>query len=544
MFMRRSQTVVIIDSILLYICILVACRPRGEGRYSVKILRKLFSRIVLVSLAIAAQMALLILLMVFLSEYYFIIAFGFSLISLAAVLFIINRPGNPQVKLAWIVPIMVFPLFGGIIFFISGGKRPKKELRRSLDESKRLLEGYRKGNLSENVIPAPGDACLEGQCRYLENQGYPVFTDTKAEYFANCRKGWKRMLEDLRSAEKFIFLEYFIINPGVMWDPVLEILKEKAAAGVDVRVIYDDVGSINYVPHNYWKTLESFGIKCEAFNRYRPVYAVVMNHRDHRKITVVDGHIGYTGGMNFSDEYIGETVRFGEWRDNTMRLEGEAVRSMTLLFLEMWNANRRTDTHESVASFMPDPARCAAVTCAGYVQPYGDSPVDSEILAENVYLNIINQATKYVYIYSPYLVIDHEMSRALCLAAARGVDVRLVVPEIPDKQTVYALTRSYFPELIEGGVKVYRFTPGFIHSKVFLADDREAVVGTINLDYRSLTLHFENACLFVDHPVIKEIKADFEETLPRCREMALKEHRFDMLYATYLGLLRLFAPLL
>ena len=509
-----------------------------------KVFSKLFSRIVLVSLGIAAQMALLMVLVYYVSDYYFLIAFGFSLISLAAVLFIINRPGNPQVKLAWIVPIMAFPLFGGIIFFISGGKRPKKKLRRALDRSRQLLNDYRVGNLSQESKSAPSADCTDGQYRYLERQGYPVYENTEAEYFADCRAGWERMLKDLRSAEKFIFLEYFIIHPGVMWDPIVEILKEKASAGVDVRLIYDDVGSINYVPHNYWKQLEACGIQCVAFNPYRPIYAVVMNHRDHRKITVVDGHIGYTGGMNFSDEYIGETVRFGEWRDNTMRLEGEAVRSMTLLFLEMWNANRKTDTHEAIASFMPDPRRSAAVTCEGYVQPYGDSPVDSEIVAENVYLNMINQAGRYVYIYSPYLVIDHEMSRALCLAAARGVDVRLVVPEIPDKKTVYALTRSYFPELIEGGVKIYKFTPGFIHSKVFLVDDREAVVGTINLDYRSLTLHFENACLFVDHPVIKEVKADFEETFPRCREVELREHRFNMLYETYLGILRLFAPLL
>ena len=509
-----------------------------------KVFSKLFSRIVLVSLGIAAQMALLMVLVYYVSDYYFLIAFGFSLISLAAVLFIINRPGNPQVKLAWIVPIMAFPLFGGIIFFISGGKRPKKKLRRALDRSRQLLNDYRVGNLSQESKSAPSADYTDGQCRYLERQGYPVYENTGAEYFADCRAGWERMLEDLRSAEKFIFLEYFIIHPGVMWDPIVEILKEKAAAGVDVRLIYDDVGSINYVPHNYWKQLEACGIQCVAFNPYRPIYAVVMNHRDHRKITVVDGHIGYTGGMNFSDEYIGETVRFGEWRDNTMRLEGEAVRSMTLLFLQMWNANRPTDGKEKIAAFMPDPVRSAAVRCPGWVQPYGDSPVDSEILAENVYLNVINQATDYVYIYTPYVVIDYEMTRALSLAARRGVDVRLVVPAIPDKKIVYALTKSYFPELMENGVKVYRFTPGFIHSKVFVADDRQAVVGSINLDYRSLTLHFENACMFVDHPVIPSVKADFLETFPRCQEVTVKKHRFNMLYHLYLGLLRLFAPLL
>ncbi len=515
-----------------------------------KFFRKILSRMVLVSLGIAIQLAWLFFILFYLSSYYLPIAFVFNFISLLAVIYIINRPGNPQVKMAWVVPILVFPLFGGIIFFISGGKRPKKKLRRALEESGEMLTSYRVSNMNLDLsnpaaIPARReDRYLAGQCHYLDRQGFPVYRDTAAEYFSDCRAGWERLLEDLASAERFIFMEYFILRPGVMWDPVLAILKEKAAAGLDVRVIYDDVGSINYVPRDYFRQLEACGIKCFAFNRYKPIYAVVMNHRDHRKITVVDGHIGYTGGINLADEYIGAETRFGEWKDNLLRLEGEAVRSMTLLFLEMWNAERHTDTAESVAAFMPDAARAGAIRCGGLVQPYGDSPVDNEILAENVYLNIINQATRYVYIYTPYVIIDYEMTRALSLAARRGVDVRLAVPAIPDKKTVYHLGKSYFPELMENGVKVYKFTPGFLHSKVFLADDRQAVVGSINLDYRSLTLHFENACMFVDHPVLLSIRKDFEETFPRCEEVSVRKRRFNMLYDLYLGLLRLFAPLL
>ncbi len=515
-----------------------------------KLLRQLFSRVVLVSLGIAIQIAWLFLIVFYLSAYYLPVAFALNLLSLAACIFIINRPGNPQVKMAWIVPILVFPLFGGIIFLISGGKGPKRKLRRALETSDEMLKPYRQGNLDvdfsdPSAIPVPReDVYLTGQCHYLDKNGFPAYGNTDAAYYSDCRAGWERMLRDLETAERFIFMEYFIINPGVMWDPVLEILKKKAAEGVEVRLIYDDVGSIAYVPRKYWRELEACGIHCVAFNPYRPVYAVVMNHRDHRKIMVIDGNVGYTGGVNFADEYIGEDIRFGEWRDNVLRLEGEGVRSMTLLFLEMWNANRPTDDREGVAAYMPDPVRSAEVRCGGVVQPYGDSPVDSEILAENVYLNVINQATKYVYIYSPYLVIDYEMTRALSLAARRGVDVRLVVPSIPDKKTVYELTKSYFPELIENGVKVYRFTPGFVHSKVFLADDRQAVVGSVNLDYRSLTLHFENACMFVDHPVIPAVKQDFEETFPRCEPVTVKKRRFDVLYDLYLGLLRLFAPLL
>ncbi len=515
-----------------------------------KLLRKLLSRVVLVSLGIAIQLAWLFFIVFYLSAYYLPIAFALNMISLAAVVYIINRPGNPQVKLAWIVPILVFPLFGGIIYMISGGKGPKKKLRRALDKSRRLVQPFMVSNipydLSSPDLPlmAETDRSVAGQCHYLHEQGFTAYRNTAADYYADCRAGWERMMADLERAERFIFMEYFIVSPGQMWDPVLDILRRKAAEGVDVRLIYDDVGSISYVSRHYHKDLEAMGIHCVKFNPYRPVYAVVMNHRDHRKIMVIDGHIGYTGGINFADEYIGAEIRFGEWRDNVLRMEGEAVRSMTLLFLEMWNAARPTDTPETIAAFMPDPQKAAAVACPGLVQPYGDSPVDSEILAENVYLNLINQASTYVYIYTPYVVIDYEMTRALSLAARRGVDVRLVAPAIPDKKVVYELTQSHFPELIENGVKVYKFTPGFIHSKVFLVDDRMAVVGSINLDYRSLTLHFENACLLVDHPVLPTVKADFEETFPRCEPVSIKKRRFSMLYELYLGLLRLFAPLL
>ncbi len=515
-----------------------------------KFWRRVFSRVVLVSLGIAIQLAWLFLILFYLSAYYLVISFLLNALSLAVVLLIIRRSGNPQVKMAWIVPILIFPLFGGVIFLLSGGKGPKKKLRSALDRSSALIKPHMKSNvpydLSDPSLPlmAETDRAVAGQCHYLHEQGFTAYRDTAADYYSDCRAGWEHIMEDLRRAERFIFMEYFIVNPGKMWDPILEILKEKAAAGVDVRLMYDDVGSINYVSRHYHKDLEAFGIKCVRFNPYRPVYAVVMNHRDHRKILVVDGHVAYTGGINFSDEYIGEEIRFGEWRDNVLRMEGEAVRSMTLLFLEMWNAARPTDTAEAIEAFMPDPDVTGRIRVSGLVQPYGDSPIDPEILAENVYLNIINQASNYVYIYTPYVVIDYEMTRALSLAARRGVDVRLVAPAIPDKKMVYALTKSYFPELIENGVKVYRFTPGFVHSKVFLADDRIGVVGSINLDYRSLTLHFENAVLFVDHPILPDVKADFEETFPRCECVEAKHRRFSMLHELYLGLLRLFAPLM
>ncbi len=512
-----------------------------------KLFRKLFSRVVLFSLGILIQLLWLFFVVFKISEYYLPIAFALNLISLVAVLYIIYRPGNPLIKMAWIVPILVFPLFGGIIFMISGGKAPKKKLARALSRSQALITPLlpaTEASPKNKKEISRADRYIRGQCHYLAEYGFPYYENTEAVYFDNGRDGWLRMLEDLKSAKRFIFLEYFIIKPGTMWDAVLEVLKQKAAEGVEIRMIYDDVGSITYVPRKYAKTLEAVGIRCMAFNPYRPVYSVVMNHRDHRKIMVIDGHIAYTGGINFADEYIGEDLRFGEWKDNALRLSGEGVRAMSLMFLHMWNALRPTDTAESLKAYMPAPEDVADVTCGGVVQPYSDSPVDSEPLAENVYLNIINQAVDYVYIFSPYVIIDTETTRALCLAAKRGVDVRLVVPEIPDKKIIYHLTQSYFPELIESGVKIYKFTPGFVHAKCFVADDRLAVVGSINTDYRSLYLHFENACFFVDHPVVSAVKSDFEKTFPRCQEVTLKKRRFGLLHSAYLSILRLFAPLL
>lgn len=515
-------------------------------------LGKIFSRVTLVSLAIVLQLFWMFFFIFKLSDHYMLVWTIFNLVSLVAAIVIINKSGNPMVKLAWIVPIFAFPLFGGILYFLSGGKGPKKKLRLALSRSRDKLEPLIQGNAkpediatsSETSFPeAVGNSNVMSQCRYLEEQGFPLYQNTDARYYADCRVGWEQILEDLRGAEKFIFMEYFILHEGKMWDAVLDVLAEKAAAGVDVRLMYDDFGSITYLPRDYARQIETRGIRCTAFNPYRPVYSVIMNNRDHRKILVVDGRIGYTGGANMADEYIGECERFGVWRDNFVRLEGEGVRGLTLLFLQMWNALHPDEENDDFTPFLPPPDT-ADIRSAGFVQPYGDSPVEPEILAENVYLNIINQAVKYVYILTPYLIIDHEMSRALCLAAHRGVDVRLVCPAVPDKKIVFELTKSHYPELIAEGVKIYSYTPGFVHSKVFVSDDRLAVVGSVNMDYRSLTLHFENACLFVDHPIIQDVKADVTAAIDESAEIVPSQQKKGLLRGLWMGILRLLAPLL
>ena len=322
---------------------------------------------------------------------------------------------------------------------------------------------------------------------------------------------------------------------------ILEILKEKAAKGVDVRLIYDDFGSVTVLPYKYYRKLESYGIKCEAFNKFIPIFSVVMNHRDHRKITVIDGHTGFTGGLNLADEYINRKERFGYWKDTGIMLKGEAVWNLTAMFLTVWNAVRPTD--KDFRMFMPGRYHAKDFPSDGYVQPYGDSPLDNETVGENVYLNMINAAQKYIYMCTPYLIIDNEMITALCLAAKRGVDVRIVTPNIPDKKLVFCLTQSYYPQLLESGVNIYQFTPGFIHAKCFVCDDKFATVGTINMDYRSLYLHFECGVFLYRSSAVMQVKEDALETMEKSCLVTenMIQKRFPIRLAQ--ALLRVLAPI-
>jgi cardiolipin synthase len=350
------------------------------------------------------------------------------------------------------------------------------------------------------------------------------------------------MLEELKKAEHFIFMEYFIVEDGKMWGSILEVLEEKARAGLDVRFIYDDLGSVSLLPTGYDKQLEAKGIRCIAFNPFVPLLSLVMNNRDHRKITVIDGHTAFSGGVNLADEYINEKVRFGHWKDTGFMLKGEAVWNYTVMFLRMWNAFRHTDT--DYEAFRPQIYHPEAFLSDGFVQPYGDTPLDDEVVAENVYLNILNQARDYVYIFTPYLIIDHEMNTALCLAAKRGVDVRIVTPGIPDKKVIFQLTRSYYPPLLKAGVRIYEYTPGFLHAKSYVCDDETAVVGTINMDYRGLYLHFECGTCFYRNSIVEQVKQDSLATMEKSRELALSDTRQGFFGGLFCALLRVFAPML
>lgn len=501
------------------------------------------NRVVITALLLLVQMAWMAVVLLRLSNYSAWISAAFTLLSLLAVVYIIDTRGNPSVKLAWVVPILTFPLFGGLLYLAFGGKRPQRKLRHALERANQLTEVYIPDH-SELIGEIHGEEPhLAGQMQYLAAQGYPVYEHTDAEYFPLGDDNYPVILEELKKAQHYIFLEYFIIQEGKMWNSILEILKEKAAAGVEVRMIYDDMGCLFKLPSGYAKTMEEAGIKCICFNRFVPIWSIVMNNRDHRKILVIDGHVGFTGGINLADEYINLDSKFGHWKDTGVVIRGEAVWGLTLMFLNMWNGLRPTD--QDLNGFRPEVWHPEPFAGEGYVLPYADTPMDDEIVAENVYMNLINGATRYLYIFTPYLITDHEMTTSLCLAAKRGVDVRIVTPGIPDKKTVYQLTRSHYPELLDNGVQIYEYTPGFVHAKCMVSDDKVATVGTVNLDYRSLYLHFECGTLHYKNRVVAQVKDDFLETLPKCKQVT--EYRTDRITlgkAIYYAVLRLFAPLM
>lgn len=505
-----------------------------------KLLKKVFSRTVVTALLIVIQVAWLAALLLQLGNSLPAIQTVLRILSLVAILFVIKSDMNPSYKIGWILLIAVLPILGGLMYVIFGNKRPTKNMREML---RAQLEKSAEYLGTQESITGELDGEAAGLFKYLEGSaGYPTAKNTTVRYYRVGEEMYADLLPELEKAEKFIFLEYFIIRPGEMWDGVLEILKRKAAAGVDVRIIYDDMGCIDILPANYNATLEGWGIRTMAFNRFVPAVSLVMNNRDHRKITVIDGKVGFTGGINISDEYINVKERFGHWKDTGLMLKGPGVFNLTLMFLEMWNAfNKDGDRY---AEFIPDSFEECGSADDGYVLSFSDSPLDNESVGESVYTDMLYQAKDYIYITTPYLAIDSELQTALCMAAKRGVDVRMITPGIPDKKLVYRLTRSYYPTLLRAGVKIYEYTPGFIHAKSFVCDDKLCVVGTINMDYRSLYLHFECGTLMYNNPEIKQVKKDDLDTMEKCRKVELSDMKTNFLGELFDSFLRSVAPLL
>lgn len=461
---------------------------------------------------------------------------AFTIIMLIHVL---NSRNNPSVKLSWCFFITLMPLAGAILYFWIQFDLGQRLNNRLVESSIRSTAAFvpEQAQLMEQLRQEDPD--LANLATYLRRySSLPPYANSSVRYFPLGEDKFQEMLLQLEQAKSFIFLEYFIIHEGVMWDSILEILQRKAKQGVEVRVLYDGMNALTNLPYNYPSQLEKMGIRCKMFAPVRPLVSTHYNNRDHRKILVIDGHTAFTGGVNLQDRYINQEEVYGHWKDTAIMVQGEAAQGFTLLFLQMWNAT------ENVRTITPYLTPLRTVPAEGYVIPYGDSPTDQENVGETVYLDILNHAKHYVWIMTPYLIIDNEMATALTYAAKRGVDVRLVLPHIPDKKVVFAMGRSHYRELLDAGVRIYEYTPGFVHAKVFLSDDRCGVVGTINLDYRSLYHHFECGAYLYKVPALADIRQDFEQTFARCQIMDHEAVRKLPLWYQALGrILKVFAPL-
>ena len=507
-----------------------------------KILRFITQRVVITALLIVLQALLLFGFIWKLDNYFVYFYAGSVLLSLLITLGIINSKSNPAYKIAWLIPILLFPVFGGLVYLLFGSDRTGRYLRKKLQgigtEMDNVIgEAYRRSGAEQ----LPPDAA--NQSRYISHCAYcPPYQNTTTEYLPLGEVKFERMVEELKKAKHYIFLEYFIIQEGKMWNTILDILRQKAAEGVDVRVIYDDMGCIMILPTGYDRTLEQMGIKCRIFNPFVPILSSRFNTRDHRKICVIDGNVGFTGGINLADEYINAYEKHGHWKDTSILLKGEAVFNLTVMFLSMWDYLDGTTGKTDYSRYYPT---VWDENAKGYVQPFADNPLDDEAVGETVYLNLINKAKRYVYITTPYLILSSEMLTALTSAAKCGVDVRIITPHVPDKWYVHAVSRSHYQPLIEAGVKIYEYTPGFIHAKTFVVDDDYAVVGTINLDYRSLYLHFECAVWMYQTPSVAQVRDDFFKTQQISQEITLEECR-SLSFPRRLGrsVLRVFAPLM
>ncbi len=463
-----------------------------------------------------------------------------TILSLLTALHLITRQCKSAFKISLVFLILLFPLFGGIFYWILHFQTIPIGFRKRLQKiERRSRAAYRLNAASASEVEkqTPENQKI---IRYLEDvPGFSVYGNTKTTYLPTGTQMLDLMLEDIRSAEHYVFLEYFIIEEGRMWNSILDLLEEKAAQGVDVRLIYDDLGCFLTLPPGYEKKLRARGIKCQVFNKVRPFLSTAHNNRDHRKITVIDGKIAYTGGMNLADEYINEKIKYGHWKDASIRLCGDGAWSFTVMFLHMWSLLTRTE--ECVGSYRPEPTETEG---DGWVQPYTDSPIDKENVGEHVYMHLIQKAKNYLYITTPYLMVDDDLISALKWSAKSGVDVRIITPSCPDKKAVHFTTRSYYRELIDAGVKIYEYGDGFMHAKIFLADDIIATVGTANLDFRSLYLHFECGTCLYRTSSIQDIKEDYLKNLERCDLITDKDCKPNLFIKVCQDICRIFAPLM
>lgn len=510
-----------------------------------KLISILIGRPFAIAFLILLQFLILIGLVYSLGMYIYTLTIIFRILSYLTLLYIINRQDNPSYKLAWSIGILAFPEVGWMCYLLLGGRKIPKALQKdmilSVNESMPLLVQ------NETVLNdlAKHDFDLHRQMSYVLNNAYfPIYNQTKVNYFSSGEEIFPEIIAELKKAKHFIFMEYFIVDYGYFWDEVLAVLKQKVQENVEIKFLYDDGGCVNTLSNSFIKEMNTLGIKCAIFNPLKARLAVTMNNRDHRKITVIDNQVAFMGGFNLADEYINKISRFGYWKDSGCKITGDAVWSATVMFLQFYNYAAHNDKIEYDDYYLQAKTKDHSLK-DNYVQIFSDSPTDSEPLGLNVHLNLINNAKDYIYIHTPYLVIDHTVKSSLILAAKNGVDVRIIVPYIPDKWYVLLVTQAQFKELIEGGVRVYEYTPGFIHSKAMFIDDKIGLCGTINMDYRSYYLHYECGILYNDAEEIKKMKADYFATLNECHEVTLLEViNYSLIKRLLQALFNLLSPLM
>ena len=513
-------------------------KPQKKG-----ILRLIFSRFLVFVLLIALQIGIFIWILSYAREHvehYLVLE---RIFAFCMIMYLFSSSMDASAKLTWMFLISLAPVAGtGVLAYTTfniGNRRVRLETEKQITKTKRIID-QPSGVIGE--LEYDGSA-TDDLVRYLNRSGcFPAFKNTETVFYPSGEEMLESILHELNKAAKYIFMEYFIIEEGYMWGRILDTLMLKAEEGVIIKVMYDGMCELSTLTPDYCRRLEAVGIEAKPFSRILPFLSSHYNYRDHRKILVIDGKTAFTGGVNLADEYINKIERFGHWKDTGLMIKGDAVRSFTLMFLQMWNTLRGQSDYDA---FLEDSPDHAPDNPSGYVIPYCDCPLDGDKVGETVYMDILNRAGTYVHIMSPYLVLDGELEKSIRYAAERGVDVKLILPGIPDKISAYALAKSHYKRLLSSGVKLYEYTPGFVHAKVFVSDDIKAVVGSINLDYRSLYHHFECAAYLYKTDSIVDIEKDFEETLEKCKKVTANTIRGDRIIYKILGpLMKFVAPLM
>lgn len=507
-----------------------------------KVKTVIYGRFAMILLGFLAQLILLVVGYIVLRNYSYLFYALFLAISAIVVVYIYNAPGNPDLKLSWMLPIAIFPIFGAVFYMtivMQPGTKVLYERIEFLGEYTKKYVRPREGTRDRLRTESPHMGQLA--CYLEKYDSSPVYDNTQIKYYALGDSQFVDMVEELKKAKEFIFMEFFIVSGGHMLGTVLDILKEKAREGVEVRFMCDGTNVLWNLPNFFPQMLESEGIRCRMFAPIRPVFSTHYNNRDHRKILVIDGKVAFTGGINLADEYINEKERFGHWKDVGAMIRGDAVERLTYMFLELWNVDSKEPEAYEKYALPPD----ASLPSDGYAIPYGVCPLGPERVGQMVYLEILNTAHTYVHIMTPYLIPDYQMLTAMTYAVKRGVEVVIIMPHIPDKKYAFLLAKTYYNQLLEAGVRICEYEPGFVHAKVFISDDVKAVIGTVNLDYRSLFHHFECGVALYRNSQIAVMEQDFQNTLEKCIEMKEEDYKKLKLWERMLGrIMRLVAPLI